>query len=156
LTPETVAKIGEIPGIAAFKDSSGDLEFIRKVRKLSPIAILSGDDDLTYETLREGGVGSISVIGNAFPRAWKTMIDLALKGQWAQSKAISERYLPLCKALFLETNPQGLKFLMQWLGLDNGSLRLPLVPVTEETESAIKQALVSLSLPQLERIRIQH
>ena len=154
-TPETVAEIGKIPGVAALKDSSCDLEFIRKVRKVSSIPILSGDDDLSFETIREGGVGAISVVGNLFPRAWRSMIDGALQGKWEMAKAIADRYAPLCKALFLEANPQPLKFAMEWLGLNNGFLRLPLVSIAEETENEIKRVLVALSLPQMERIKIQ-
>ncbi len=55
LEAETVARIAEIPGIAGYKDSTGDLDLIRSVRKLSSIPIFSGDDDLTFATLEAGG-----------------------------------------------------------------------------------------------------
>jgi len=147
LEADTIARISEIPGICGYKDSSGDIHFVRAVRKLSSIPILSGDDDLTYATLREGGSGAISVIGNLFPKQWKEMIDLALEGNWEPSKRIADRFFPLCKALFLEPNPQCLKFAMSWLGRCPGHLRLPLVSVTEETAAQIKQRLLALGLP---------
>src|SRR3989344_2368516 len=74
LTAETVAEVVKIPGVVAYKDSTGNFDLIRKVRTLSPIPILSGDDDLTYATLVEGGSGAISVIGNLIPKIWKKMI----------------------------------------------------------------------------------
>ncbi len=148
LEAETIAEIAQFPGIAGYKDSSGDLQFIRKVRQLCSIPMLSGDDHLTYDTLKEGGSGAISVIGNLIPKTWKEMIALALDKKWEASKAIADRYLPLCKALFLETNPQCVKFAMSWMGKCRGDLRLPLIPPAAATQDRIKQTLIQLSLPQ--------
>lgn len=147
LEAETVAELGKVPGIAGYKDSTGDINFIRKIRTLSSIPILSGDDDLTYETLLEGGSGAISVIGNLFPKAWKKMISLALEKNWEASKKISDQFRPLCKALFLEPNPQCLKFAMSWLGRCEEHLRLPLLPPEEKTKQEIKNRIITLSLP---------
>lgn len=148
LSVEALAELTTISGIGAIKDSSGDPEFVRKLCTLSHKPILSGDDDLTFETLRAGGMGAISVIGNLFPRSWKRMISLALEGKWNESKKISDRFLVACKANFLETNPQPLKFAMGWLRRCSDTLRLPLVPVSEKTEKEMKQIFVSLFLPQ--------
>jgi len=148
LEAETVAKLGEIPGIAGYKDSTADLALIRKIRQLSSIPILSGDDDHTYATLKEGRRGAISVIGNLFPKEWKTMISLALQGKWDESKRISDQFLPLCKALFLEPNPQCLKFAMSWMGLCKEFLRLPLVIPLDDTQRRIKRELLALMMPQ--------
>jgi 4-hydroxy-tetrahydrodipicolinate synthase len=147
LEAETVAEIGNIPGIVGYKDSTGDLELIRKVKKLSSIPILSGDDDLTFLTLKEGGAGAISVIGNLFPKAWKQMISCALAGKWNDSQRIADRFAPLCKELFLEPNPQCVKFAMSWMGLCQEQFRLPLVPVTDAIKQRIKRRLLMLSLP---------
>jgi 4-hydroxy-tetrahydrodipicolinate synthase len=144
LEAETVIEIARIPGIAGYKDSTADIELIRKVRKLSCLPILSGDDHLTYETLQEGGAGAISVVGNLFPKAWKAMIAHALKKEWASSKEIADRFAPLCKALFLEPNPQCLKFAMSWLGKCAAHLRLPLVAPTETTQAQIVEELAKL------------
>jgi 4-hydroxy-tetrahydrodipicolinate synthase len=144
LEAETVAELAKIPGIAGYKDSTADIALIRKIRKLCSIPILSGDDHLTYETLWEGGMGAISVIGNLFPRVWKTMISSALEKKWVHAKEISDRFQPLCKAMFLEPNPQCLKFAMSFLGKCQEHLRLPLVVPTEETQAEIKEEIVRL------------
>lgn len=144
LEAETVAELGKITGIAGCKDSTGDLNLIRKIRHLSSIPILAGDDDLTYAILLEGGSGAISVIGNLFPKEWKTLISLALEKKWTSAKKIADRFYPLCKTLFLEPNPQCLKFLMSWLGKCQESLRLPLVPVTQKTQEQLKKEIIAL------------
>lgn len=146
LEAETIAECAAIPGITGYKDSTADIALIRKIRKLSSIPILSGDDHLTYETLLEGGAGAISVIGNLFPKAWKTMISLALEKKWSPAKEIADRFQPLCKALFLEPNPQCLKFAMSWLGKCPGHLRLPLVSPTEMTQAQIVEEIARLQL----------
>ena len=147
LEPETIAELAAIPGIAGYKDSTADLHLIRKIRTLCSLPILSGDDDLTYETLLEGGMGAISVIGNLFPKAWKAMISSALEKKWEDAKKIADRFRPLCKAMFLEPNPQCLKFAMSWFGKCPGNLRLPLVPAAETTQAEIKKEIIALGLP---------
>lgn len=146
LTAETIAEIGRVSGVVAIKDSSHDLELIRKVRQISSLPILSGEDDLTFETIQEGGVGAISVIGNLIPKAWKEMIDLALSKKEAEAKKLAKRCLPLCSALFRETNPQGVKFCLEWMGKSRGVLRLPLVEVLKETQEELIRALLYTNL----------
>jgi len=151
LTPESLAKIGEIEGVVALKDSSGDVAFLRKLRKLSKLPVFAGDDDQTLEAIREGSVGAISVIGNLLPKQWKEMIDLALEKKWEATKRLHERYLPLCRALFLETNPQCVKWAAYWFGLAPDLLRLPLVEPEEATKRAIRQVVMQLALPHMRR-----
>lgn len=147
LTAETLAEIGAIEGVAALKDSSGDKELIRDLHRLSPFPILSGDDWMTFETLQLGGVGAISVIGNIVPRAWKEMIHLSLQGHWEEAKRISDRFQPLCQTLFLEVNPQCVKYALSLMGKCGITFRLPLVPPLEESRKEVKKAFLRLALP---------
>jgi len=136
LTLETLQALSQIPGIVALKDSNRDLDLIRQ----SPLPVFSGDDDITYEILQAGGVGAISVIGNVIPRGWKQMISSS------KGKQLAERYLPLCKAHFIETNPQCVKYVVSQMGRCQPILRLPLLLPTQETRKALIQTLVQLAL----------
>jgi 4-hydroxy-tetrahydrodipicolinate synthase len=147
LSAESLAEIGAIKGISALKDSSGDKELIRELGNISSFPILSGDDWMTFETLQMGGVGAISVIGNIIPRAWKEMIHLSLQGRFEEAKRISDRFQPLCQALFLEVNPQCVKYTMSLMGKCGLTLRLPLVPPLEESRREVKKVLLNLALP---------
>ena len=153
LAAETVAELAEIPGIVALKDSSHDLDLFRKIRTLSKIPILSGDDDVTYEIMREGGVGTISVIGNLIPKAWGQMVRLALEKNWVEAKKISDRYLPLCRVLFAETNPQCVKYAVSLIGKCELRYRLPIIEPEDSTKKELKSVWTSLSLPQFERVK---
>lgn len=145
LTVETVHALSQIPHIAALKDSGHDLEWVRKANRFLPI--IAGDDDVTYDILREGGIGAISVIGNLIPRGWKAMIRQCLEKKWDSAKRLAQLYMPLCRALFIESNPQCLKAAMKWLKLNNGILRLPLIEPSEKVQYEIKKELIRLILP---------
>lgn len=145
LTVETVEQLSQIPNVVGLKDSNHDIEFFKKIRKFLPV--FSGDDDFTFELMKEGGVGSIAVTPNLIPRGWKQMVDFCLKGQWEKARVLFERYVPLCKAIFLETNPQGIKFALSWFNYCKPVLRLPMVLPTASTQREIKKEIVRLALP---------
>ena len=67
----------------------------------------------------------------------------------AQTLALS--YLPLIQALFMETNPQCVKFAMSWLKLCAPILRLPMILPTEPSQIALKSAIIHLALPQFQK-----
>lgn len=145
-TLEGARALGEIPGIAALKESSGDLTFIRNFRAISPLPILAGEDDLTYSILQEGGVGAISVIGNIVPRGWKKMIQLTLSKQ-RTAEQWANRYAALAKGIFIETNPQCIKYLLSWMGMCEPVLRKPLLMPSVESQKILRDLLLGLALP---------
>ncbi|MBX7067033.1 MAG: 4-hydroxy-tetrahydrodipicolinate synthase [Parachlamydiales bacterium] len=153
LTVETVEALGKIPNIVGFKDSSHDLEFVRKI--VPHIAVLSGDDDVTFDILKAGGVGAIATVANLVPRGWNRMVKACLEGRWEEAKALSDRYLPLIKTIFLETNPQCHKFALSWLGRCKPVLRLPMILPPEKTKAEIKKAILRLCLPQFHSYAVQ-
>lgn len=146
---ETVREIGKIPGVVGYKDSTGDLDFIKALHSISPIPIFSGDDHLTLATIEEGGVGAISVIGNLFPNSWRKMIDFALEKKWKEAQEIVDRLFPILQVLFLETNPQCVKLALHLLGKCRETLRLPLVVPTKENQEKIASALKNSSIQSL-------
>lgn len=146
LTAETILELSKVPNIVAIKDSSHDLELLRKI--VSHIDVFGGDDDIAYDILKAGGVGTIATSANIIPRGWKKMVALCLEGRWNEARATFERYLPLCRAIFLETNPQGVKFALSWLGRCKPILRLPMILPTAASQIEVKQAILNLALPQ--------
>jgi 4-hydroxy-tetrahydrodipicolinate synthase len=147
LQPETIAAIGQMPHAAAIKESTNDVAFLGKIRALTSLPILAGEDALTCAMLQAGAVGAISVVANIIPAPWKKMIQLALNGDWVQAKSISDRFLPLCQALFRETNPQCVKYALSLMGKCSKILRLPLVEPNEAAQEEIRRTLLNLSLP---------
>lgn len=153
LSAETIAEIAKIENVIAIKESSHDLELIRKIVPLLPV--FSGDDDLTFDIIKEGGVGSISVTSNLIPGIWKQLVGLCLQKKWEKAEFLSKRIGALSQALFLETNPQGIKFALSWLHKCQPVLRLPLLLPTKSVQSQIKKAIVQFALPQFSAIKCQ-
>lgn len=137
---ETLQRFEEIPQIVAIKDSSHDLDFVQKIKSSTKLPILSGEDDITYEILELGGVGSISVIGNIIPSSWRKMIH-------QKSKPLAKRYLPLCQANFFETNPQCVKYLLAQMGKCLPVFRLPLTNPSLLTQKRLDETLFKFVLP---------
>ncbi len=147
LQPETIGAIGKLASVAAIKASVSDPAFLRKIRAASDLPILAGEDALAVAMIQEGAQGCIAVVANMIPRAWKRMIELALQGEFCAAKRLSDRYQGLCRAMFLETNPQCVKYALELFGKCSSRLRLPLVEPEEGTKRSILSEIIRLSLP---------
>lgn len=144
----TLRLASQYPGqIAAIKEASGNMDQIAAIIAGKPegFQVVSGDDALTRRLIGLGAVGVISVVGNALPRLFGTMVHTALSDAEAPlAVEIDKALQPLDKALFAEGNPSGLKNLLWRLGLAEDILRLPLVPVSAPTSAVIASELASL------------
>ncbi len=141
MTPETTARLSRIRSVVALKDASGRVEQVTQVRALCDIAILSGEDALTYPILCLGGRGVISVAANVIPREVSRMCAAALKGDVRLARSIHERFHPLFDALFIETNPIPVKTALKMMGKLNGELRLPLCEMSPANRARLARTL---------------
>lgn len=135
--PETIEKLTDLPNVVAVKEASGSLDQAGAIRARTQLTLLSGDDSLTLPMIAVGATGVISVAGNVAPAEMRALCDLARAGRIEEARRVHERLLPLFKALFLESNPGPVKFLLSAMKLIENELRLPLVPVEPGTEKAI-------------------
>jgi 4-hydroxy-tetrahydrodipicolinate synthase len=146
LLPETLARLAEAePRIVAVKESSGSLEQASWILRLcgDRLALLCGEDALTYPMLCIGGVGVISVAGNLVPHEMLALIAAHRRGDAAEARRLHLKLLPLIEALFLETNPGPVKEAMNLLGWGVGAPRLPLVAPRAATVARLRDALVA-------------
>lgn len=143
LIPSSLARLWRIPGIAAVKESSGNLAQIGEIARTLPEdkVLLSGDDALALPALAVGASGLISVAGNVLPRRTKGMLEAAFAGRREESIRIHQTLLPFMDALFLESNPIPLKAALGLTGLARDALRLPLAPASAATRAALAEAL---------------
>jgi 4-hydroxy-tetrahydrodipicolinate synthase len=136
-----------IPEVVAIKDCSANLTFVEDVCRTSRLAVFGGDDDQAFPVLQKGCVGTISVIANAIPFGWRNMVHSALDRDFARAAQLFNRYYPLCKANFIETNPQCIKYIVSQMGRCKPVYRLPMVLPTAATQNALKQVLFALAMP---------
>ena len=93
-----------------------------------------------------GAKGVISVAANIVPADVTSMVHAARDGEWEKAQELHYKLWPLCKALFLETNPIPVKTSMKILGLINGELRLPLCDAQAGTVEKLTKALQAYGL----------
>jgi 4-hydroxy-tetrahydrodipicolinate synthase len=144
LTADTCIELAhECENIAGVKEASGDLSQIMKIIKGKPenFSVISGDDMLTIPIISAGGIGVISVLGNAFPAACAELVNHALRNNFKAAREIQYKYLEMIELLFVEGNPCGIKAIMSVMNLGQNILRLPLVPVSRTTMTRIQKAV---------------
>jgi 4-hydroxy-tetrahydrodipicolinate synthase len=148
MTAETTLRlVKDFSNICAIKEASGNFVQIGEIIKNKPedFLVISGDDGVAYPLITMGGVGVISVIGNAFPAEFSKMIHLALQGDYASARRIHYRFTELFELLFVEGNPAGVKSMLAIMGMIENKLRLPLVPTSAKTHEKIQSAIKQLN-----------
>jgi 4-hydroxy-tetrahydrodipicolinate synthase len=139
-TPDVLAMVQDLANVKAVKEASGSLDQIAQVKTRTTLTLLSGDDGLTLPVIAVGGEGIISVAGQVVPREMRALTDAARAGRMVEARAIHQKLQPVFKALFVESNPGPVKFLLSEMGICANELRLPLVPVEPASEKAILEA----------------
>ena len=141
MQPETTIRLAtECKNILGFKAASGNIEQIKKLIALKPdtLDVLSGDDGLTYEIMKAGGVGVISVFGNVYPKECVELVRMLEQKRYDEAKELSDRYSEMFRLLFADGNPGGAKAQLSNMGYVKNILRLPLVPVREDVCEALR------------------
>jgi 4-hydroxy-tetrahydrodipicolinate synthase len=130
-----------IPQVIGIKDASGDVQLAADFMRISSAMFFSGDDALTLPLIALGGKGVISVVANVIPGLWKEFVACCQEGDLTKGRILLGKYLPLCNALLLETNPQGVKYAVSLLKRCQPHLRLPLMQPKELVKEEIARAL---------------
>lgn len=147
ITAATQVRIAEAcPNIAATKEASGDLSQIMKIVQNRPtnFRVFSGDDAITVSMLAIGADGLVSVCSNEIPKETSDLVSAGLKGNFSKARRIHYKILELMEANFIEANPAPCKFVMKEMGLLENNLRLPLVPVSKESQKKLKDIVSEL------------
>ncbi len=146
ITPETVARLAEIPNIVGIKEASLSIDQVVDILRRCDITVLSGEDSLTLPLMAVGAKGVISVVANIIPKDMMAMIRAFNDANMARALEINQKMFPICKAAFIETNPIPIKTAMKLMGLLNGELRLPLSPMTSAHEAQLSEVLADYGL----------
>ncbi|MGB0165340.1 MAG: 4-hydroxy-tetrahydrodipicolinate synthase [Luteibaculum sp.] len=142
----TVRLAKDFKNIVAIKEASGNLEQVIEIMEQKPegFEVISGDDPLVLPVLSVGGIGVISVIGNAYPGIYSQMIRDFQAGKIAEARKAFLKVSSLIPLLFKEGNPGGIKESLKHMGICNHFMRLPLVPVSAELSTQIKKKVDSI------------
>jgi 4-hydroxy-tetrahydrodipicolinate synthase len=127
----------------AVKEASGNMEQAVSVIKHRPAGflVLSGDDTLTLPIIACGGNGVISVIANALPEQFSSMVRAALGGDYETARRINLDLHDIHPLLYVDGNPSGIKAVLKIMGICSGEVRSPLMPVRDSTYDRLKVEL---------------
>ncbi|MBU0990405.1 MAG: 4-hydroxy-tetrahydrodipicolinate synthase [Proteobacteria bacterium] len=148
MLPETVARLAEIAEVVAIKEASGSIGQMAEIVKLAGdnITLLSGDDNLTLPVLAIGGAGVVSVVANIVPRDSADLVMAWEEGRVDEARELFYKLLPLCQAMFFETNPIPVKTALGLMGKIQDEMRLPLYPMAPANLEKLKKALSGYGL----------
>ena len=136
----TLRLANDFDNIIAVKEAGNNvaqyLELIEN--KPSDFLIISGDDDLALGVVLAGGAGVISVIGQAFPKDFSNMIRLGLNGETKEAYKLHFKLMDVIGYIFEENNPAGIKAVFEVLNLCKDTVRLPLVPASNQLKQKIQ------------------
>ena len=144
----TMARLAELPRIVGVKDATADLSRVPAQRQAcgKDFIQLSGEDATALGFNAHGGVGCISVTANVAPQLCAEMQEATLRGDFNTALEITDRLMPLHQAIFMEPGLAGAKHGLSLLGRCTEDTRLPLLPPSEGTKAAIKDAMVHAGL----------
>ncbi|OEG00493.1 4-hydroxy-tetrahydrodipicolinate synthase [Vulcanibacillus modesticaldus] len=138
---KTLIELSKIDNIVSVKEASGDLTQMGEIIKntADDFYLYSGDDKLTLPVLSIGGYGIVSVASHLVGDQMKDMINSYLKGNNSLAASIHLDLLEFFEAIFVAPNPAPIKYLLNNNGFNVGSVRLPLVTVTDEQSNYLNQ-----------------
>ncbi len=142
----TIRLANDFKNIIAIKEASANFDQFNQIMRDKPegFSLISGDDPITLQMIAMGAIGVISVVGNALPQQFSTMVRLCLNGQFNEAAQIHESLLEFTRLLFAEGNPAGVKSALKSLGICEDAVRLPLVKASVNLESSISSILKSI------------
>lgn len=147
MLPETTIALSKIENITAVKEASGDLDQMAEIIEGTDddFKVYSGDDGLTLPLLAIGGDGIVSVSSHIAGNEMQKMIVAHEEGRVKEAAKMHRTLLPFFDAMFSSPNPVPLKYALGKIGVETGSVRLPLVPlddtkIVDEALEALKTA----------------
>lgn len=144
---ETTLRLAqEFPNLFMIKEAAPNIlqyfDIIRK--KPAHFSLVSGDDEYTLPVTLAGGDGVISVIAQAYPKEFSTMVRLAKENMVPEAYSIHNKLVEITRLIFAEGNPCGIKAVLSEMGIIQNHLRLPLVKASSSLHERIRKEMEHL------------
>jgi 4-hydroxy-tetrahydrodipicolinate synthase len=148
MSVDTMKRLFELKNIAGVKDATANVLRVSDQRAAMGEGFnqLSGEDGTALGFMAHGGHGCISVTSNVAPRLCSEFQAACLKGDYSAALKLQDKLLPLHHNLFIETNPAPAKYALSVLGKCAETVRLPMVPLSEKSKTAVRDAMVRAGL----------
>lgn len=147
---DTLSAIADAaPNFVGIKHAVADLGLVTEslIRFGPEFRVLVGLEELSYPMLALGACGMVNAVGNLVPRKVVDLYESVVNGTFAQARALHHELFDLNRAVFFDTNPIPVKYMMWRLGLlPNNEHRLPMMPATPEVAARLDDVLTRARL----------
>jgi 4-hydroxy-tetrahydrodipicolinate synthase len=143
----TIRLANDFKNIIGIKEASGNFDQLNQIARDKPeeFLLISGDDPISLPIIALGGVGVISVTGNALPKQVSDMIKTCLAGDFKSAQKAHSQLIDFTRLMFVEGSPAGVKTALKHLGICGDTVRLPLVQVSPAIAEKIKEEIKKIS-----------
>lgn len=143
ILPETYFELSKNEYIVATKEANGNIAALAQTIALcgDDLGIYTGEDSFTLPVIAMGGLGVISVFGNALPKQMHDLATSALNGDFETARKLSNQYIDLMEGFFMDVNPIPIKDAMNRMGFNCGDCRMPLTSMTDANQQKMQSLL---------------
>lgn len=143
MAPETIIRLSAVDNIVSVKEASGNLDAASVIIEGTPdgFTVYSGDDGLTLPLMAIGADGIVSVASHIIGNEMQEMVANFTNGNLKEAAAQHRKLLPVMNALFAAPNPVPVKTALQLMGIQTGSVRLPMIPLNDQETATLRQLL---------------
>ena len=144
-----IARVAVHPNIIGMKDSSGDIEGVRKIVAAAPKSFqtLVGSASTLFESLDLGACGAILALANALPDLCVDIYEASRSGNSGRAHSLAQQLIAPAKVLGPQYGIPGLKYTLDRLGYYGGPARPPLLPLNDAAKLEIDVMLANLTAP---------
>jgi 4-hydroxy-tetrahydrodipicolinate synthase len=145
VTLDTLSELRErSPTFVGMKHAAADLGFVTQCLTTlgEDFRIFVGLEELSFPMMAIGACGLMNAVGNLRPRVLAQLCEAVWASDVPAARAIHDRLLELNQAVFFDTNPIPIKYMIKRLGLiPDNEHRLPMMPATPELERRLDAVL---------------
>jgi 4-hydroxy-tetrahydrodipicolinate synthase len=144
VTRETLDTLAaQSPTFIGMKHAVNDLGFVSECLESQPdLRIFVGLEELSFPGLAVGACGLMNAVGNLRPRVLADLCEAVWRNDLRHARALHDQLFEVNRAVFFDTNPIPIKYMMKRLGLlPANDHRLPLMPATSELERKLDTVL---------------
>jgi 4-hydroxy-tetrahydrodipicolinate synthase len=150
ITVEAVAQIAaRAPNLVGLKHASPDLDFVTEVLATlgNEFRVFCGLESYTYPMLALGGAGVMSAVANLFPERVKALCTAVAQDDHQTALALHRQLYAINRAIFFDSNPVPLKYMLERRGVASAEVRLPLAPAGPELRAKLDRVLLEDEAP---------
>lgn len=145
MSEDVVVELAKHKNIVGIKDATGNISYTAHVlaltKDIEDFEVYSGNDDIILPMMAAGAKGVISVVSNVYPRETQLLCEYILEGKMEEARQLAYDLAEVNIELFSDVNPINVKAALAKQGICKETLRLPLIPTTQDKKEKLYKAM---------------